>query len=160
MWFCSQEPWIIRASGSLPHRWTHAAAIFQQRNLAFRLPSASKPFINSSCSSGLVVGVWGPQTVAFYRLCFNCSINIWVRCRTGEPHARLSVCRLTMMERRRRMCEKGSAHLRGGAFSVFLMNVIGLYLIYKHIFNADLLLYLSRDTITDKGKDNYIRALK
>lgn len=63
------------------------------------------------------------------------------------------------------MCEKGSAHLggRGGAFSVFLMNMIGhgdvfFYLIYKHIFNADLLLYLSRDTITDKGKDNYTRA--
>lgn len=50
-------------------------------------------------------------------------------------------------------------------FSVFLKDVIGhgdafLYLFYKNRFESGLPLYLFRDTITDKGKDDYKRALK
>lgn len=137
MWFCSQEPWIIRASGSLspPHRELTQLRS-SSRESGLQTPSASKPFINSSCSSGPHVGVWGPPTVAFYRLCFNCRVNIWVRCGTGEPHAWMWVCRLTVMERRRRTWED-SANQEKSLFCLF--NRFGhgdAFLFKKKIINA------------------------
>lgn len=45
---------------------------------AFRLRSASKRFITALLAAPTPSSVSGSRPIAFYRLCFNCRVNIWV----------------------------------------------------------------------------------
>lgn len=81
---------------------------------AFRLQSVSRRFINSPCRSG-PLSASGTRTLAFYRLCFNCWVNIGVgqmqsrRVRQGDLLAAHGVDEKVSRSWRCRMWGDGSA---------------------------------------------------
>lgn len=70
---------LARSPGELAQLQSSSSGIW-----AFRLQPASKRFITPLPAALTPLSVSGSWSVAFYRLCFNCRVNIWGRCRAGE----------------------------------------------------------------------------